>query len=106
MAKREMKTQNTEVEEVQDTMPEEVVSEPAEIVAEPEVEEVTGTVVGCTKLNVRKEAKKDGEILGTIPVNSTVVILSEKPVKGLFHKVRTESGLEGFCMKNYIKIDK
>ena len=95
MAKREMKTKNTEA--------------PVEEVVTPEVQEekteVTGIVVGCKKLNVRKEAKQDGEILGTIPVDAKVIILSVKPMKGLFHKVRTDSGLEGFCHKNYIKIE-
>lgn len=102
MAKREMKTQKTEVNEPQVTMCEEEVIEPVEEVVE---KVVTGTVVGCTKLNVRKEAKKDADILGTIPVKDKVTILSDKPVKGLFHKVRTATGLEGYCMKNYIKIE-
>lgn len=80
--------------------------------AEPEViEEVieeiilaSGRVVDCIKLNVRKEAKSDSEVLGTIDLNAIVEINETESTKD-FYKVITEDGLEGFCMAKYIKIN-
>ena len=95
MAKREMKTQKAEV------TTEEVVITPE---VQEEKPEVIGVVIDCAKLNVRKEAKKDAAILGTIAAKSKVTVVSTKPVNG-FYKVHTDTGLDGFCMKNYIKIE-
>ena len=65
--------------------------------------EVTGTVIGCTMLNVRKAANPDAKVLCTIKAASTVVIDEAKSTSG-FYKVTTDDGVVGFCMKKYVSI--
>ena len=43
------------------------------------------------------------EVLGTIPVNTEVMVDKDKSI-GEFYKVYTDSGLEGFCMKQFITV--
>lgn len=63
-----------------------------------------GIVTGCNKLNVRKESKKDSEPLCVINENEEVEVdLSESTV--YFYKVKTSSGVEGYCMKEYINVN-
>jgi len=85
--------------------PDEVVEpvEPIEI-AEPaeKHEDVFGTV-NCSLLNVRMEPKADAEILTTIK-HGTKIMISESESTEDFYKVYNSSGIEGFCMKEFIKI--
>lgn len=62
---------------------------------------VSGIVVNCLKLNVRREPKVDGEIITTIPALTEVIIDSDASGRD-FYKVYTSDGVEGFCMKKYI----
>lgn len=65
--------------------------------------EKIGIVVGCEKLNVRKEADKKSEPLCVINKNEEVKInLTESTT--YFYKVQTSSGIEGYCMKEYINV--
>lgn len=118
------KTPNTNtatVEEVVEPVIEEtveavVVEEPvavAEETVEPtvEVEEpvtaiktIYGVVNGCNLLRVRKTPSTDAEVLCEIDVNSKVEVNEEKSTVD-FYKVCTEAGIEGFCMKKFIKIE-
>ena len=54
-------------------------------------EPAIGLVSNCANLRIRKEPDDKAEVLGTIPV-------------GEFYKVYTDSGLEGFCMKQFITV--
>ena len=78
----------------------------SEVPAEPEVEEKPrkfGKVNGCTKLNIRKMPNRNAEVLAEIKAGSEVMIDEENSTYE-FYKVCTESGIEGYCMKNFIKV--
>jgi uncharacterized protein YgiM (DUF1202 family) len=61
------------------------------------------TVTACLNLNVRKEPKPDAEVVLTIPCNTEVrVDIYESAYQ--FYKICTASGIEGFCMKQFITI--
>lgn len=80
---------------------EEVMTEPA-----PEVKkEPAYGVVSCLSLNVRKGPDIREAILGLIHRNDKVLIDEAESTDG-WYSVCTEAGLEGFCMKEYISIDK
>ena len=67
-----------------------------------------GVVTGCLKLNVRSSPENDptnGNVLGTIEC-LTGVLIDEAASTEEFYKVKTESGLEGFCMKKYIAVER
>ena len=73
------------------------------VTEEPVVKEVIGVVVDCVKLNVRAKPNGDADVVGT--VNASVdVIIDKKNSTNDFYKVCTAAGLEGYCMKKYIKI--
>ena len=103
---------------IEETVEPVVVEEPvvvtaAEETVEPivEVEEsvvqtvsVYGVVNGCNLLRVRKAPSTEAEVLCEIDVNSKVEI-NEVESTADFYKVCTEAGVEGFCMKKFIKIE-
>lgn len=80
--------------------------EPAVEVEEPVVQTVSvyGVVNGCNLLRVRKTPSTDAEVLCEIDVNSKVEV-NEVESTADFYKVCTEAGIEGFCMKKFIKIE-
>ena len=88
------------VEMIEDPVIEEVVitNEPVKL-----VQEVKGVVVNCNKLNVRKEANKDSEVLVVINKNEEVTITIEDSTED-FYKVTTATGIEGYCMKQFINV--
>lgn len=63
-----------------------------------------GVVVNCARLNVREEANGDAEILGIINKGDAVEIDVDESTDD-FYKVYTAKGLEGFCMKQFIRVD-
>ena len=62
-----------------------------------------GKIVGCKKLNVRKLPSRDSEVIIEL-VEGSEVMIDEKESTALFYKICTEHGIEGFCMKNFIKV--
>lgn len=80
-------------ETVVETAEVEVVEEPT-----PAPEYKKGVVVGCTKLNVRKAAKADAKIIGTLDAGASVTIYGET---GEFYKV---GPCNEYCMKKYISV--
>lgn len=64
---------------------------------------LVGVVTDCMKLNVRKTPEADGDILTVIPALSTVTVDMEGSTD-TFCKVRTDDGIEGYCMKRYIHL--
>lgn len=82
---------NEEIEEVLD-----------EEVGEPKEELVYGNVNNCTSLNVRKYPERNAEVICTISYPSEVMITDDSDE--VFYKVYTASGIEGYCMKDYIKL--
>lgn len=74
-----------------------------EEVVESEIVEEIGVVFNCQKLNIRKEASKDSEVVKVVDVKTELLVnITESTEK--FYKVCLASGLEGYCMKEFISI--
>lgn len=103
MAKREMKTQNTEEVKVEQA----VASEP--VVAEKKEDKTgsieNGIVVDCSKLNIRREPKKDADIVLIVDAGAELKVIDSDKHKGDWYKVITSNKVHGFCMKKYVKLD-
>ena len=83
-----------EVTPIEEATVEEVVgSEP-----EPKI----GIVHCCEKLNLRKEPSITSEVVCVID-RLTEVVIDESESTEDFYKVCTPAGVEGFCVKLYIK---
>ena len=93
MAKRELKTKPEEVIET-----EVVEAAPVEAPKKP----VYGTVYNCKKLNVRKKAKADADIITVIEEGDKVSIALDESTAD-FYKVTLKGGTYGFCKKEFIK---
>lgn len=63
---------------------------------------VTGKVFNCSLLNVRKRAKIDSDIVATLNRGTTVTINLDKSTSD-FYSISTANGINGFCVKNFIK---
>ena len=72
-----------------------------EPVVEPENRKF-GKVSNCKKLNIRKLPSRDAEIVSEL-IEGSEVMIDEKESTALFYKICTEHGIEGYCMKNFIK---
>ena len=94
---------------------EETIEEVTEEVTEPEVivpniennvenNEVIGKISGFEKLYVRKEASKDSEPVGIVTDKDDLSIDVAHSTDD-FYKVITSNGLEGYCVKEFVKID-
>lgn len=62
-----------------------------------------GVVSDCAKLNIRDGASTTANVLCTVDVNSELVVYINENF-GEFYKVCTASGVEGYCMKNYVSL--
>ena len=94
---------------------EETTEEVTEEVTEPEIivpniennvenNEVIGKISGFEKLYVRKEASKDSEPVGIVTDKDDLSIDIAHSTDD-FYKVITSNGLEGYCVKEFVKID-
>lgn len=115
---------NETIEQVEETVNEveestneakETTEEVTEEVTEPEVivpsiennvenNEVIGKISGFKKLYVRKEASKDSEPVGIVTDKDDLSIDVARSTDD-FYKVITSNGLEGYCVKEFVKID-
>lgn len=82
----------------------EVTVTPDVIQEEQEPEMLTGVVVDCVKLNVRSAAEATAPVICTIRRGTEVVIIEDESTDE-FYAIYTASGIEGFCMKQYISIE-
>lgn len=80
-----------------------------EEVAEPEVREPvkaktydTGVVTGCGKLRVRSEPRFGNNVVCEID-QGTKVMINKSESTFEYYKIYTETGIEGYCQKTYIK---
>lgn len=82
------------------------IDETAEVI-EPvaEVKTHAGVVYNCEKLNIRKSASKDSDVVTVVNAGSELLIDSAKSTYN-FYKVCTASGIEGYCMAEFVKVDK
>ena len=115
---------NETIEQVEETVneveestneTEENIEEVTDEVTEPEVivpsiennvenNEVIGKISGFEKLYVRKEASKDSEPVGIVTDKDDLSIDVAHSTDN-FYKVITSNGLEGYCVKEFVKID-
>lgn len=77
--------------------------EASEIVDEPEVEPIYGCVDKCEKLRVRKGPSTNTGVVTVISAGTEVMIDLDKSTND-WYSVRTATGVEGFCMKDFITI--
>lgn len=70
---------------------------------EPEV--VPGIVVDCVMLNVREKPMSSARVVCKLPC-WTKVAIDERGSTPQFYKIYTATGIEGFCMKQYIALAK
>lgn len=63
---------------------------------------VEGMVVGCAKLNVRKEPNLFADIVCALNVQSEIEIDVEKSNKDWFY-ICTATGIEGYCMRKFVE---
>ena len=113
MSKKKNYSKMYSAEEEQVTSEEETVVEAEPDMAETPVEEpspkkkapetIKGVVANCAKLNVREHPDMKASPLCTIPASSEVKVFADE-VYDEWHHVITAEGIEGFCMKQYIKI--
>ena len=64
---------------------------------------LTGMVIKCAVLNVRKEPSTSSEVITTIK-RGDIVEINETESTDEFYKVITNSDVSGFCMKDFIKV--
>lgn len=75
----------------------------AQITETESTEEVFGVVTGCAKLNVREEPNLDAKVVTVIKKGTTLEIdMENSDTEWLC--VCTASGVEGFCMAEYVEI--
>ena len=64
----------------------------------------TATVANCSRLNVREEPDTSADVLTIIKADTEVQILSGETKNG-FYKICTASGIEGYCMCDYLAVN-
>ena len=69
-----------------------------------EKETISGTVANCEKVNVRKEASKESDVVVVLDAGEKVEIEIEKSTD-TFHGVKTRAGAYGFIMKDFLKTE-
>lgn len=103
MAKKNYRkmSENPNVDQVPVTAPETVDETP---VSAPEPEpNVTGVVIGCGRLNIRKEPSTSATILCEVSLKSELIIDPNKSTDD-WYSVCTPAGVEGFCMKKFVAL--
>lgn len=87
---------------------EEAAAEPADQPVEesPKKESKVGIVANCEKLNLRRSPLKDSDGANIITelLPGVAVVIDEDESTSDFYKVTTETGLEGYCMRQFIEL--
>ena len=99
--KEEKKVVDKKVLESPETKPENEIT--TEVEEPPKKEKVLGTVVNCPRLRVREHPSINAVVAAEIDEGSEVVINEDKSTEE-FYSVITDTGLEGYCMKDYIQV--
>lgn len=66
---------------------------------------VPGTVVGCTKLNVREHPNSTADVKSVIDSGAEVKVCVAHNFED-WYEVCTASGVEGYCMAKFINVNK
>lgn len=94
---------NTEIGDVVTAGLNQIIEDETTIEEQKEEVECKGLVTGCSKLFVRTEPTKDCNPAGVINENDEVIIDMENSTND-YYKIVTTEGLEGYCLKTYIKM--
>ena len=72
----------------------------------PKKETKVGIVANCEKLNLRRLPLKDSDGANIITelLSGTAVVIDDEKSTDKFYKVTTETGLEGYCMRQFIEL--
>lgn len=72
----------------------------------PKKESKVGIVANCEKLNLRRSPLKDSDGANIITelLPGVAVVIDEDESTSDFYKVTTETGLEGYCMRQFIEL--
>ena len=103
----EVEESTNEIEETKEEVTEEVTDKEVIVPSidnNVESNEVIGKISGFEKLYVRKEASKDSEPVGIV-TNKDDLSIDVASSTDDFYKVITSNGLEGYCVKEFVKID-
>ena len=96
---------NETVEQVEETINEvEESTNEIEETKEEVTEEVIGKIIEFEKLYIRKEANKYSEPVGIV-TDKDYLSIDIMHSTDDFYKVITSNGLEGYCVKEFVKID-
>lgn len=82
---------------------EEMVNETIEEVVEENRKNILGVVVDCDKLNIRKGPSINTDIVCMIDASTNLIVDYESSTDE-FYKICTYAGIEGYCMKKFVKI--
>lgn len=88
-----------------------MVAEPIETAAiKPEIPKVepkavTGVVANCSKLNVRSKPAVDAEVVTILDIKSEVKIDMARSNSEWF-KITTAAGVEGYCMRKFVVVNR
>lgn len=95
-----------DVEPIEETVTAPTEPEAVEVCAS-EPEKAAGTasaiVINCAKLNVREEPSPKACIVAVIDASNEVVIYGDEGF-GNYYKVCTASGIEGYCIKDFLEL--
>lgn len=64
---------------------------------------VVNVRVNANALNIRKEPKKDADIVTIVYKDELLVLVESTSIDG-FYKVRTYTGIDGYCMKQFVDL--
>ena len=95
--------ENSEEVEVTD-ITEEIEEEIEELATEQVSESIIGIVIDCKRLRVRNAPGLDSDVICEIEAGS-IVEIDEVNSTEEFYKVCTETGIDGYCMKKFIKVE-
>lgn len=97
---QDVETTATEVEETIVAAPE--APEVVEVMQMSPATHNTGVVYNCSKLNIREMPEVSSRVACIVNADSELVVYDGS--YGDFYKVCTASGIEGYCMKDYVSL--
>lgn len=89
--------------EVTTTVPEVSTAANVEPEAPVEPEAKNGVVFNCVKLNVREKPVAGSRVVSIIDANTELTVTTDESI-GNFYKICTASGVEGYCVKDYVRL--
>ena len=81
--------------DAKDVITEEVVEKP--------IEPVVGKVFNCGRLNIREKANINSKSIGVLTEGTEVQVVEDESTD-TFYKVIAPTGMEGYCMKNFVAV--